>query len=145
VSDATWTLHPQLAADTHPVARLGLSDVLLMDNAANPWLILVPRIAGAIELIDLDEADQHRLLGEIALAGRVLRRLHHPDKLNIAALGNVVSQLHVHVIARFTTDVAWPRPVWGATPPRPYGADDRLAHIEAYRLAFSDAAPRTAS
>jgi len=109
----TFALDPRLAADTHPIGELPLSRLLLMDDARFPWLILVPRIAGARELIDLDEADRHSLLAEISAIGRALESLLRPDKLNIAALGNVVPQLHVHVIARYTTDAAWPQPVWG--------------------------------
>lgn len=84
-----------------------------MDDARFPWLILVPRIAGARELTDLDEADRHALLGEISAVGRALEARLTPDKLNIAALGNIVPQLHVHLIARFIGDAAWPQPVWG--------------------------------
>lgn len=135
----SWTLHPRLAADTHHVASLGLSELLLMDDRLHPWLILVPRIADAVEWIDLDPSDRHRLLDETALAGRVLRALHAPDKLNIAALGNVVEQLHVHVVARFHDDVAWPRPVWGAAPAQPYGAAERDAVIGRLRDAIEAA------
>lgn len=124
-----WTLHPQLAADTVPVASLPLSDVRLMNDANYPWLVLVPRVEGAVEWIDLDEAGRHRLLDEIALASQALRSLHSPDKLNVAALGNVVAQLHVHVVARFRGDAAWPRPVWGDAPPAAYDEGDRNALI----------------
>jgi diadenosine tetraphosphate (Ap4A) HIT family hydrolase len=118
----TWTLHPRLAADTHHVASLGLSDVLLMDDRTYPWLILVPRVSDAVEWIDLGPEERHALLDEVALAGRALREMHAPDKLNVGALGNVVSQLHVHVIARFHGDAAWPKPVWGASTAVPYDA-----------------------
>ncbi|MFZ5658007.1 MAG: HIT domain-containing protein [Pseudomonadota bacterium] len=119
----SWALHPQLAADTHHVASLELSELLLMDNRLHPWLILVPRVPDAVEWIDLPERERHRLLDEVTLAGELLRRLRMPDKLNVAALGNVVAQLHVHVVARFVDDVAWPKPVWGAAPAEPYAAD----------------------
>ena len=132
-----WTLHPQLAQDTHPVAHWPLCEVLLMGDAHHPWLILVPRVADAVELIDLDVERQAALLREIAHASRALRAEFRPDKLNVAALGNVVPQLHVHVVARFRNDIAWPRPVWGAATPRPY-APDALAHrIERLRAAFA--------
>lgn len=108
-----FALDPRLRGDTHAVSELALSTLLLMDDARFPWLILVPRVVGARELIDLGDRDQHRLLDEIAHVSRVLGRICQPDKLNVAALGNVVAQLHVHVIARFATDAAWPRPVWG--------------------------------
>ncbi|GAB6196755.1 HIT domain-containing protein [Lysobacter xanthus] len=132
-----WSLHPQLEADTAPVASLDACDVRLMDDARWPWLILVPRIAGATEWIDLDRATQHRLSDEIALASTVLRGLHAPDKLNVAALGNMVPQLHVHVIARFRHDTAWPRPVWGVGEAQRYDAETRSAQIARLHEALS--------
>lgn len=108
-----FVLDPRLAGDTHRVGDLELSRVLLMDDARFPWLILVPRRANLREITDLDTVDQQRLLAEIDRCARVLHTLEKPDKLNIAALGNVVAQLHVHVIARRESDAAWPRPVWG--------------------------------
>ena len=108
-----FALDPHLDADAPAVGDLALSRLLLMDDARFPWLILVPRIAGARELIDLDEGDQRSLLAEINLVGRALETLFRPDKLNVAALGNQVPQLHVHVIVRFARDAAWPNPVWG--------------------------------
>lgn len=135
-----WSLHPRLQADTHPVASLALSDVLLMDDAQYPWLILVPRVTGAIEWVDLEAGDRHRLLDEVSLAAAALRAVAAADKLNIGALGNVVSQLHVHVIARRADDPAWPRPVWGAHPPTAYGADALRARLTALSAAFAEAA-----
>lgn len=129
----SWSLHPQLAADAHHVASLGLCDVLLMDNRLHPWLILVPRVEGVVEWFDLEFGDQHRLLDECRRAAAVLGALHAPDKLNIGALGNVVPQLHVHVIARFRDDAAWPRPVWGAVRPERYPADELEATLDALR------------
>jgi diadenosine tetraphosphate (Ap4A) HIT family hydrolase len=111
--DKDFVLDPRLAGDAHHVGDLELSRVLLMDDARFPWLILVPRRANLRELTDLDTGDQQRLLAEIDRCARVLHALEKPDKLNIAALGNVVAQLHVHVIARRASDAAWPRPVWG--------------------------------
>ncbi len=84
-----------------------------MDDARYPWLVLVPRVEGAVEILDLSEADQLRLYDEVRHCARVLQTHTDAEKLNIAALGNVVSQLHVHVIARFRDDDAWPKPVWG--------------------------------
>ena len=133
----TWVLHPQLASDTHHVVSLELSDVLLMDNRLHPWLILVPRVPDAIEWFDLAPDDQHRLLDECARLGKALEALHTPDKLNIAALGNVVSQLHVHVIARFRDDAAWPKPVWGAVPGQPYAPAELAAALASLRIALS--------
>ena len=111
--ETEFALDPRLTADTHHVGDLELARVLLMDDARFPWLILVPRRAHLREIIDLDTAMQRLLLAEIDRCARVLRALDKPDKLNIAALGNVVAQLHVHVIARHAKDAAWPRPVWG--------------------------------
>lgn len=108
-----FQLDPGLAGQTHTVGELPLSRLLLMDDARFPWLILVPRIAGARELIDLDSVDQQSLLAETVRIGRALETLQPFDKLNIAALGNVVAQLHVHVIGRREQDAAWPAPVWG--------------------------------
>lgn len=119
-SSSPFSLHPQLAADTFQLTQLPLCEVLLMKDANHPWLVLVPRIGEVVELVDLSDEEQVTLTREIALSSRALQTLFKPDKLNVAALGNVVPQLHVHVIARFTTDVAWPRPVWGAAPARPY-------------------------
>lgn len=111
--DPAFTLDPRLDADTFPVGELALSTVRLMDDARFPWLILVPRRAGLADLVDFDEDDAALMTVELRRASRVLRELTSPYKLNVAALGNSVRQLHVHVIARFETDVAWPKPVWG--------------------------------
>ncbi|ROP83657.1 diadenosine tetraphosphate (Ap4A) HIT family hydrolase [Stella humosa] len=132
-----FTLDPRLEGDTIPVIQLGLSTVLLMDEPAWPWLILVPMRADVRELTDLSADERQVLIEEIALAERVLARLHRPDKLNVGALGNMVPQLHIHVIARHTTDPAWPRPVWGAverTRHPPAAAADMVA---ALRTAFA--------
>ncbi len=125
----TFMLDPRLAADTHLIGDFPLTRVLLMDDSRFPWLILVPRIAGARELIDLDAADRGILLDELTQAGRAIEALLAPDKLNIAALGNVVSQLHVHLIARFAHDAAWPRPIWNDGERAPYAAAARDALI----------------
>jgi diadenosine tetraphosphate (Ap4A) HIT family hydrolase len=117
---ADWTLHPQLAADTAPLGDLPLSRVMVMNDANYPWLILVPRKADVTEIIDLDDAEQTQLMRETTQAARALREVTACHKLNIAALGNMVPQLHVHVIARFRHDAAWPKPVWGVVPTRAY-------------------------
>ncbi len=115
-----WSLDPQLERDTVTLGDLPLSRVLLNNNANYPWLILVPRRPAIVELIDLAEADQARLLSEITQTAGALRTITKCDKLNIGALGNIVRQLHVHIIARFFIDPAWPQPVWGRATPRPY-------------------------
>ena len=112
----TWALHPQLERDTVNVGDLPLSRVLVIKDANYPWLLLVPRKANVAEIIDLDEVEQAQLMTEITRASRALKAVTECDKLNIAALGNAVAQLHVHVIARRRTDVSWPKPVWGAAP-----------------------------
>ena len=128
-----YELHPQLAADTHPVASLALCELRLMDDANYPWLVLVPRVPEARELIDLDD-DQRRLLtDEIDLASRLLRDAFRPFKLNVAALGNLVPQLHVHVIARSEEDPAWPAPVWGRVAARPYTPEGLIERIRTLR------------
>ena len=124
-----WHLHPQLADDTHPLAQFELSELRLMDDANHPWLILVPRIDGAVELVDLDEAQQALLTREIARTSRALQSAFAPHKLNVAALGNLVPQLHVHVIARYREDIAWPRPVWGMASAQPYSPDALVQRI----------------
>lgn len=113
---APWSLHPQLEKDTIPLGELPLSRVLVVNDANYPWLLLVPRRAGASELLDLDEVEQAQLMTEIGRIARALKAVTQCHKLNIAALGNVVPQLHVHVIARRTSDAAWPKPVWGQVP-----------------------------
>lgn len=125
----SFILHPQLAADTYLVGDLALSRVLLMDDTRFPWLILVPRRADMRDWIDLIPADRHHLLDEVDLCSLALRARHRPDKLNLGALGNLVAQLHVHVIARFAHDAAWPRPVWGIGTRVPYSAQAAASHI----------------
>ncbi|MEQ1511398.1 MAG: HIT domain-containing protein [Lysobacteraceae bacterium] len=128
-----WHLHPQLADDTHPLAQFALCELRLMDDANHPWLILVPRIENAIELIDLDPAQQTQLMQEIDRASRALQAAVKPHKLNVAALGNMVPQLHVHVIARFQDDIAWPRPVWGTASAQSYSPELLIARVEVLR------------
>jgi diadenosine tetraphosphate (Ap4A) HIT family hydrolase len=117
-----FTLHPTLARDTIEVARLPLCRVLLMKDRRFPWLILVPERESVREIHDLAPADRHALIEEIAQASEVLTRLFQPDKLNVGALGNIVPQLHVHLVARTTNDPAWPGPVWGFGPAEVYAA-----------------------
>jgi diadenosine tetraphosphate (Ap4A) HIT family hydrolase len=112
-----WSLHPQLARDTIVVGDLALSRLLVVNDANWPWLLLVPRRQGASEVIDLDEVERAQLMTEIARVAHALKEVTACDKLNVAALGNVVPQLHVHVIARRSGDAGWPKPIWGAAPP----------------------------
>ncbi len=134
--ESAWTLHPQLAADTVPVGDLALTRVLLAKDANYPWLILVPRRPGVTELIDLAEREQMQLTGEIAQASQTLKAITECEKLNVAALGNVVAPLHVHVIGRRHSDKAWPKPVWGVAPAIEYEAKVRDGFVAALRRAL---------
>src|SRR5882757_1683813 len=116
-SPPAWSLHPQLARDTMSIGDLPLARVLVVNDANWPWLLLVPRRLDVREIIDLDEVEQAQLMTEISRVSRAMKTVTACDKLNIAALGNVVPQLHVHVIARREGDAGWPKPVWGAAPP----------------------------
>jgi diadenosine tetraphosphate (Ap4A) HIT family hydrolase len=130
---AAWSLHAQLKNDTIDIGDLPLSRVLVIKDANYPWLLLVPRREGAVEIIDLDEVEQAQLMTEVSRVARALKDVSKCDKLNIAALGNVVPQLHVHVIARRKGDAAWPRPVWGVVPPRAHDAEEVQNFISAIR------------
>ena len=121
----SFTLDSRLAADSTPVTSLGLSDVRLMVDARFPWLLLVPRQPGLAEIIELAKPDRARLFEEIVAVMAALKAATACDKLNVAALGNQVRQLHVHVIARFQDDAAWPGPVWGAGAAVAYEAEAR--------------------
>ena len=128
---AAWSLHPQLASDTRSVGDLPLSRVLIIKDANYPWVILVPRRVAVCEILDLGAAEQTGLMDEMARTGSALKEITACDKLNIAALGNVVPQLHVHVIARRKNDPAWPHPVWGRLKPASYDGRtlDRFAEL----------------
>jgi len=115
-----FELHRQLAADCETLGRFELCRLLLMNDANYPWCILVPERAGVREIYELAPADQQQLLHESSALAAGMARGFSADKMNIAALGNVVPQLHVHHIARHTSDPAWPAPVWGKVPARPY-------------------------
>jgi diadenosine tetraphosphate (Ap4A) HIT family hydrolase len=130
---ADWSLHPQLLKDTLEIGDLPLSRVLIIKDAHYPWLLLVPRRAGAVEIIDLGEVEQAQLMTEITRVSRALKDVTQCDKLNVAALGNAVPQLHVHLIARRTTDAAWPRPVWGVAPPLAHDPQEVQKFIGALR------------
>lgn len=119
---SAFKLHPQLQADTVEVLDLTLCKVLLMNDSQYPWLILVPRRADSREVYELSSADQTELWREVSHCGQALMKLHNGFKLNIGALGNMVPQLHIHVIARQASDTAWPGPVWGVSPAVPYSA-----------------------
>lgn len=132
-----FSLDPRLEADTTTVLDLPLCRLLMMRAVDHPWLILVPRQPDLVEILDLSNHDRHWLFDEIARVAEVLKAETAAHKINIGALGNVVSQLHVHVIARFRDDPAWPNPVWGrpAERPRETEADVALAERLRARLA----------
>ena len=124
-----FALHPVLEADSHFLRDLALCQVRLHGMKAVPWLLLIPRRASVKELFQLTQADRAQLMEEVVLASRVLEQAFSVDKINVGALGNIVPQLHVHVIARTVTDPAWPNPVWGNVPSTPYEPED-LARIQ---------------
>ncbi len=115
-----FVLHERLAADTVTITDWPLCRIQLMNDATYPWVVLVPRRSGVVEIHELDAGDRLTLIEEIAKASHLLQNSVKAHKMNVAALGNVVPQLHVHVVARFTTDPAWPKPVWGVVPPQPF-------------------------
>ena len=114
------TIHPQLMQDCQLLGEFTLCHLLLMRDANYPWCILVPDRDDISEIHQLSETDQQQLLRESSLLSLAMESAFSPDKLNIAALGNVVPQLHLHHIARYRTDAAWPAPVWGRVPAKPY-------------------------
>lgn len=119
----TFTLHPQLAADCETVGDTPLCRVLLSKDSRFPWVILVPRHADLTEWHDLDATDRVVLSDEIAHLSRRLKEEFGADKTNVAALGNMVPQLHIHVVMRYRDDAAWPGPIWGVGKPVPYSED----------------------
>jgi len=131
-----FQLHPQLAADTVPVANWPLCQVLLIKNANYPWLVLVPARDDLRDFDDLAPDDLQQASAEIVRASRALKTVFTPDKINVGALGNMVPQLHIHVIARFADDPAWPQPVWGVVPALPYSADALESRLTLLRDAF---------
>ena len=133
-----FALHPRLEADTVAVGDWPLCRVLLMNDAQYPWFILVPRREGAREIYQLSDADQAQLLRESSQLSRALMQAFRGDKLNVAALGNVVPQLHLHHVVRFEGDPAWPAPVWGRHPARPYAPAEQAGRIAALRAVLPD-------
>ncbi|WP_036189223.1 HIT domain-containing protein [Marinimicrobium agarilyticum] len=129
-----FELHPRLAADTVPVGRFPLSLLLLSKDANYPWCILVPQRDDVFEIHHLSEEDQQQLMRESCRLAEVMTSVFDAHKMNVAALGNVVRQLHLHHIARFEKDPAWPQPIWGQRPAVSYTEDqlnDRLDHLRA--------------
>lgn len=128
-----FILHHQLAKDCLHIGQMPLCALLLMNDASYPWFILVPRRIAIKEIYQLDMDDQQQLLVESSVLARCLNDTLAADKINIAALGNIVPQLHIHHIARYTTDPAWPAPVWGKQPARPYHSSELESLINKIR------------
>lgn len=129
-------IHNQLRSDCIVLGRLQLCHLLLMNDAQYPWLILVPDREGITEIFQLSVEDQQQLIMESSFIGQQMMALFGGDKLNVAALGNVVPQLHIHHIVRYRNDAAWPAPVWGKQAPQPYTETDRAEVIRKIRLAL---------
>ena len=127
------TLHPQLANDCLLLGKFTLSHLLLMRDANYPWCILVPDREGIAEIYQLSEADQQQLLRESSQLSLAMEAAFSPDKLNIAALGNVVPQLHIHHIARYRTDASWPAPVWGRVAVKPYSEGELVSVVQSLK------------
>jgi diadenosine tetraphosphate (Ap4A) HIT family hydrolase len=126
-----FNLHPRLAADTLLLGDFPLSHCLLMNDMHYPWLILVPRQAGIREIFELTTEQQQQLLRESSWVSARLSQYFNATKINVGALGNMVPQLHLHVIARYENDAAWPGPVWGKHPAEPYSTGDNLQRMHA--------------
>lgn len=131
--ELTTPLHPQLANDCHDLGRLDLCRLLLMNDANYPWFILVPDVPAVTEIYQLFQSDQEQLMRESSIVARMLVETFNADKVNIGALGNVVPQLHIHHIARYKTDLAWPAPVWGKSEAVPYDEQVLSGIIEKVR------------
>jgi diadenosine tetraphosphate (Ap4A) HIT family hydrolase len=125
----TFVLHPQLEKDSEFVIELTLCSVRLINDVNYPWLILMPQIPNISDVIDLTDVQQQILWQESALVSQALKHLFTPDKLNVAALGNMVSQLHLHHIVRYKNDISWPKPIWGQVPAKSYSEQQRVQQI----------------
>jgi diadenosine tetraphosphate (Ap4A) HIT family hydrolase len=133
----SFSLHPRLAADSVEVASARLCQIRLLDDRRFPWLLLVPVLPELREIHELSPADRAQLVEEVAAVSRVLVELVSPTKVNVGALGNLVPQLHVHVVARFEGDAAWPGPVWGSGERVPYAEAERERFVATLRAALA--------
>jgi len=113
---AKFEIDPALLTDSYFICDLALSKLYLKHDRENPWFILIPRKTGAVELMELTSEEQGLLMEEVTVVSEFLKLYYRPYKINIGALGNIVRQLHIHVIARFEEDRAWPNPLWGSAP-----------------------------
>lgn len=125
-----FLLHPQLAADSRVVAETDLCLLLMMNDARYPWFVLVPKRIDVQEIYQLAPDEQRQLFDESIVLGRALMQAYEGDKLNLAALGNLVPQLHLHHVVRYKTDDAWPAPVWGRHPAKAYDVLDRQQRLD---------------
>lgn len=123
----TFTLHPDLARDGIPVGRFSLCQVLLINDSNFPWFVLVPQRDNIRDPIDLSNEDYNQLWTESRIFSAAIMKIFEGEKLNVAALGNMTPQLHVHHVVRFSTDSAWPRPIWG-NPLVPY-SDEAITNV----------------
>ncbi|SHH77595.1 HIT domain-containing protein [Ferrimonas marina] len=128
-----FELHPQLAADSVLLGRLPLCQVRLSRDSRYPWLILIPEMAGVREIHQLPPEARVQLLAESCQVAELMEQITSADKMNVAALGNMVPQLHLHHVARFQDDDAWPAPIWGKHPARPYEAEALTAAATSWR------------
>jgi len=133
----SFVIDSQLKQTSYPLTSLDVCDLRLVDDQRWPWLLIIPRVPHAVELIDITPDLRAQVWLEIDHVGRVMRDQFSPHKLNIAALGNQVRQLHVHCIARFPEDEAWPNPVWGVGDSVPYDSELLNSRLNALRAAFS--------
>jgi diadenosine tetraphosphate (Ap4A) HIT family hydrolase len=111
-----FVVDPKLEENSFLIADLQLSKLYVKDDKENPWFVLVPKKMNATELTDLNHEEQCILMEEVTIVSEFLKNYYNPDKINIGALGNIVRQLHVHVLARYESDRAWPQALWGTTP-----------------------------
>jgi len=132
-----FELHPRLAADCETLGELSLAQVLLMRDANYPWVILVPKVNDIRELHELSEKDQQQLIAESSFVSARMQDIFRADKMNVAALGNMVPQLHVHIIARFENDPAWPNPIWGAVNPLAYSPEALSEQVKRLQKALN--------
>ncbi|WP_260843169.1 HIT domain-containing protein [Sedimenticola selenatireducens] len=133
-----FQIHPRLLADTLPLCGLTLCEVRLMNDRRFPWLILIPKRPAITAVHQLNLADQQQLISESSHASMALEQLYTPDKINVAALGNLVPQLHWHVVARRSDDPCWPGPIWGCGQPIAYTEAECAHHIATLQAWFND-------
>lgn len=133
----SFLIDSKLTETSYPLGSLAVSELRLVDDSRWPWILIIPRVMHAVELIDLPPDLRSQVWQEIDHVARVVRDQLSPDKLNIAALGNQVRQLHIHVIARYRDDAAWPNPVWGVGDAVPYDSEALASRLQALRTALS--------